>query len=122
MKYLYVALLLWPFSTWAAADSLEPQDDLSAAFIIDACKEKHGVSSYLKDLCSGEIQALISLTFSGPEYFGDDGRFCPPNDIKIEQAKKVVIKYIDDRPESSRMSFMILALDGLRKAWPCPKR
>jgi hypothetical protein len=113
-------LLLWPFSTLAAADSLAPGYQDRAAYIIDACKEKHGQSSYLIAFCAGQIETLVWLASSG--HLSDDARFCPPKDVTTGQARKIVIKYIEDRPDSLYDPFMPLAIDGLRDAWPCPKR
>jgi hypothetical protein len=37
------------------------------------------------------------------------------------QSIRVVVKYIDDRPERQHEDFMALALEALRAAWPCKK-
>jgi hypothetical protein len=44
---------------------------------------------------------------------------CPPAGATSEQAVRVVVKYIDDRPAKLNENFKTLALEALRVAWPC---
>ncbi len=44
---------------------------------------------------------------------------CAPPDSTNEQALRIVVQYIDARPTRRREAFLKLALEALRRAWPC---
>ena len=46
---------------------------------------------------------------------------CYAPGVTVSQSIRVVVKYIDDRPERLQEDFKILALEALRAAWPCKK-
>lgn len=119
MKALLVAIFLALYSSPAVADDLSIQRYLSAAFILDASKDKPSEPDFRRGLCVGQMQMLYLLAFG--DYLGSKARFCPPDGVTIDQTRKVVIKYIEDRPEQLHSPFLFLAIDALRKAWPCPK-
>jgi hypothetical protein len=50
-----------------------------------------------------------------------DSGICPPAGATSGQAVRVVVKYIDDRPERLHEKFYTLALEALRAAFPCKK-
>lgn len=45
----------------------------------------------------------------------------PDGAVTIDQTIRVVVKYIDGRPERQHEDFKALALEALRAAWPCKK-
>jgi hypothetical protein len=45
--------------------------------------------------------------------------FCIPKETKIDQQIRVVVKYIEARPERIHERFALLALLALIEAWPC---
>ena len=121
MKALLVAIFIVLCSFPAHADTQEEakaQKLLSAAYILDACKEKPSESAFRKGRCSGQIETLFLLASAGA--LVPDARFCPPGGATMDQTRKVIIKYIDDRPEQLHRPFHDLAIEALRKAWPCP--
>lgn len=121
MRHLFAVLLACFFST-CAANAMSDQEilqHLSAAHTLDACKEAPGSSASERGVCWGEIQMLYMLAFAGGGYLGNASRFCPPDGASIDQTKKVVLKYIEDRPERLHEPFVFLAIEALRKAWPC---
>jgi hypothetical protein len=67
-------------------------------------------------VCAGLL--LLALTLSGP-LFELIPVFCPPKGSTGGQAVRVVIKYIDSRPERLHEDFLDLAAEALRTAWPC---
>jgi hypothetical protein len=120
MKALLIAIfVLCSFPALADTDDAKMKRLLSAAFILDACKEKPSEPAFWKGRCFGQIEMLYLLAFGN--HLGPDARFCPPDDVSINQARKVIIKYIDERPEQLHRLFFDLAIDALRKVWPCPK-
>ncbi len=121
MNRLLAALSATLLSTCVAnaMSDREVLEHLSAAHIFGACKEARGSSASERSLCWGEVQMLFMLASAGDGYLGSASRFCPPVSASINQTKKVVLKYIEDRPERLHEPFVFLAVEALRKAWPC---
>jgi hypothetical protein len=44
---------------------------------------------------------------------------CPPDGTTVGHAVRVIVTYIDQRPERMREQFEALALEALQQAWPC---
>src|SRR5262249_43988017 len=61
--------------------------------------------------CNGFV-AAISLIGVG---------VCLPPGATIDQAIRIVMKYLDARPERAHEHFAILAGEALRTAWPCKR-
>jgi hypothetical protein len=61
--------------------------------------------------CGGLVEGL---TWAAPDV-------CPPPEVTTGQAVRVVVKYIDDRPERLHERFNKLALEALRAAFPCTR-
>jgi hypothetical protein len=62
--------------------------------------------------CSGSIYTLmIALN----EFKGA----CIPQGVSVDQAKRVVVRYVSARPERMHEYFLNLASEALRDAWPC---
>jgi len=64
---------------------------------------------YLQGLCAGFITGL--------NYADNHG--CVPNGVTQGQLMRVVVKYIDSRPERMHEDFGMLALEALRSSFPC---
>jgi Rap1a immunity proteins len=62
------------------------------------------------------IGVVVGLSFASR---GRD--ICPPAAVTKPQAVRVVVKYIDDRPERMHENFLELAHEALRSAFPCKK-
>ncbi len=62
-------------------------------------------------LCSGTVRTLLSV---------DVIETCVPSRSTQGQAVRVVMRYIEARPERQHESFVLLALEAFRAAWPCP--
>jgi Rap1a immunity proteins len=58
------------------------------------------------------LGVVVGLKYSGRNV-------CPPKRATNQQVLRVVLKYIDDRPQRQNENFMDLALEALRAAWPC---
>ena len=65
-------------------------------------------------ICLGVVQTMLYL--SGP-VFG----LCTPEGANLEQVLRVVVRYIDQRPDRTHERFENLALEAVLEAWPCPK-
>jgi hypothetical protein len=61
---------------------------------------------------------LYSIKNANP-YLLPQFRFCAPNSAMISQFGKIVVRYLDNVPERQHEPFFELALEALRRAWPC---
>ena len=46
-------------------------------------------------------------------------RICLPREVTDEQIVRVVVQYIDSQPARLHEDFVVLAIEALRKTWPC---
>jgi hypothetical protein len=78
--------------------------------------------SFLAGICAGTIDGLAyeaSMLKLSSASAPHAEVFCIPKEIKINQQIRVVVKYIDARPERMHERFALLALLALIEAWPC---
>jgi|SRR5262245_40180850 len=97
----------------AAAQS--GQNVNSANYVMPGCRDfVNGIERDLlrTGLCAGIVRPMLSF---GPTKFG----ICPPNRVTFEQAVRVVIAYVDQRPARTHETFEFLAFEALEQAWPC---
>jgi hypothetical protein len=94
------------------------EDIYSANFMLEACKENPKESVFLRGVCAGQLQSIVLLASVGMLESGN-AKICPPPQVTLGQAKKVVIKYIEQQPEDMHQPFLLLAIVALSKAWPC---
>jgi hypothetical protein len=96
--------------------------------VLPACKlylsviDRHGTVKqpeipHLMDAgeCLGAVYAMLTVSHTLAEPL----KFCPPVDFEPEQGVRVVVTYIENRPERGREDFTMLALEALRSKWPC---
>ena len=96
----------------AAATTAEAQDTQSADTIIRGCRSLASDStiddptdSFLAGICAGTMDGLAyeASMLKLPSASAPHAEvFCIPKEIKIDQQIRVVVKYIDARPESMR--------------------
>ena len=98
----------------------EPASSETANYRMPGCRsfaKQDNDSRYLfaSGVCSGLIEALISLTPAlAPEI-----RSCPPSNITTGQGALVVVQFIDARPARLNDGFLPLAIEAFQNAWPC---
>jgi hypothetical protein len=93
------------------------QDLNSASFLMSGCRgflepdytQINLAESLEAGTCNGIVQGLLYAALF----------VCAPKDTTSEQAVRVVVKYIDDRPARLNENFKLLALEALRATWPC---
>ena len=61
--------------------------------------------------CIGIVEGLFAAA----------GDICAPNGINLVQTVRLVVSYIEGLPEPRLDNFKALALEGMRKAWPCDR-
>src|SRR5262245_52428106 len=68
--------------------------------------------AYVKAECTAVIRTMF---FFGRSHFG----ICAPDQATVGQAIRVVVLHIDQRPARMHEPFELLALEAMRRAWPC---
>ena len=127
-----MGVLMRPFSLIVAilaAISCGPagaqQDVKSANFYMPYCRdvalsnfssnnmgESQGEHLFKMGMCVGTINGISYMSKS---------RICPPPAVTPEQATRVVLQYIDQRPAMMNENFGRLAFEALQSAWPCQR-
>ena len=102
-------------ATFAGDAAIARSDVDSATFIMPGCRaflaetRTSRVDQWKQILCSGVVGAIA--------YAGS--RICSPPDVSNEQTVRVVMKYIDERPQRHHEPFRKLALEALQANFPC---
>jgi hypothetical protein len=92
------------------------QPDINSAnYRMQGCRDFVNQSSgdFDAGICVGIMNALI--------FVGIPLGICKPTQATIGEAIRVVVQYIDARPARLHEDFDMLAIEALRKAWPCQK-
>jgi len=66
-------------------------------------------------LCLGIIVGISYVSDDMPEHL----RSCRPDKVTNEQLVRVVISYVEARPERMHVNIKQLALEAFHRAWPC---
>jgi Rap1a immunity proteins len=69
--------------------------------------------------CSGTIRTLMQLSSLASEYGPTPPCSKMPDNATQGQVIRVIIKFIEARPERMHEPFILLALEAMRNAWPC---
>ncbi len=91
----------------------------SVEWVLPGCHaivtDQLAVSPLKAGICGGSIKQLLYLAHALPRRY----RICPPSDVTLEQAARVVVQYVP--PRSPRLSepFYLLAMEALSSSWPC---
>jgi hypothetical protein len=64
-------------------------------------------------VCLGAINAMFAIVSVLPDVA------CPPPGVSREQMIRVVVAYIDARPERTHEDFVALGGEAIKAAWPC---
>jgi len=106
---LLVLLLLLPASTWA-------QDNTTGNSMLTVCKDvATNPQSIGAAFCLGEASALRNVS----NHLDERMRSCVPQTVTDGQAVRVIVKRMEDFPETLHKNFLVLALAALRSTWPC---
>jgi len=105
----------------------------SAAYILPYCKltanqaADSPSNSYLVGRCAGLVEGVINMSglLRAMQTVGDiqhlDPLLCAavPEQVTIEQAINVVLRYGETHPREAQLPFTVLVLDALHDSWPC---
>jgi hypothetical protein len=112
---LSFAVLLFLFVSPAHAGPAASQRSFSASFYLSGCKDFiAGRSDFFAGRCVGAVEVLDALN-------GDTKLFCPPEASDNRQRVRVIVDYLEARPERQNEDFRLLANEAMAKAWPCKK-
>ena len=99
-----------------------PTPDTSANSVFLGCKafsEDRVTSSQLNQLgnfCSGIVHGLAGV---GQQLTPPEWQSCVPSTSTARQLARVVISYIEARPQRMHEDFRRLTLEAFHYAWPC---
>jgi hypothetical protein len=48
--------------------------------------------------------------------------YCVPENVTLNQAKAVALKYLNDNPQERHLAFEVLAVKAFQSAFPCAGR
>ena len=113
--------------TAAEAEDVDVSD-YSANYVLPGCKallhERTG--GFASGRCVGLVEGVAMLiTMSKafrPVFLREFPNFCadiPEHGVTTEQMIRVVVAYIEARPQRMHEVFYFLAIEALRDAWPC---
>lgn len=66
--------------------------------------------------CMGIVRTLISLS----DVLMPQARFCPPAALSVGDFIRVILAYVDTRPEMLDDYFPYVAIGAGQSVWPCP--
>jgi hypothetical protein len=87
----------------------------SANQVMQGCREfidRTDRNLFLQGQCGGIVATIF---YFGRTHFG----ICRPAGVNFGQALKLVVGYVDERPERMQEDFENIALEALQRAWPC---
>jgi len=100
----------------AGAQSNDPD---SANHLLPACRQfiadKSSASVFMLGVCARTIEGLRYMASLLPQ----EKRACPPPSVTNGQVVRVVVAYIERRPQRMHENFKELTLEALHDAWPC---
>jgi hypothetical protein len=66
---------------------------------------------FARGLCVGLVKGIFEYAPS----------ICPPDGVKNDQIVRVVVSYIDNERARLEEDFNAVAVEAMRKAWPCQR-
>jgi hypothetical protein len=92
------------------------EDIYSANVVMRGCRKaekppRTGDDAFQRGFCMGIVSTLGNV--------GLVAGVCQPANVTNFQMIRVVVKYIDERPERQHENFKPLALEAMQVAWPC---
>ena len=118
---LTIAFLI---AAWAT-NSPAAEDGASAEFIMKGCTrylahldtgQSLGEWPFIAGMCLGTVRTILDTRDVLPE----EARMCPPQrGVTYDHAVRVIVTWINDRPERIQEKFIKLSAEAMRAEWPC---
>jgi hypothetical protein len=113
IRQLALAILLARFVSPAQAGPPEVKRAYTAEFYLPGCKDFiTGQSNFFGGRCVGAVEVLDALS-------QDTKAFCAPEVTSNLERVRIIVAYIEARPERKKEDFRLLANEAMAKAWPC---
>src|SRR5215831_9713135 len=126
-------MLLGALTALAITTANAADDTHSANYLLPYCRlasdqrADSSSDSYLIGRCAGLVEGVINMAalLKAMQTVGDiqhlDPLLCAavPDQVTIQQALKVVVRYGEAHPKEGPLPFTVLVLDALHDAWPC---
>lgn len=112
MKVSAVVIYATLLSILGPGEPTRGLDTDSANQVMQGCRSaltEKGGDIFQQGFCYGVVETLV---ITRPD-------ICPPQGTTRNQAVRIVVHYIDNRPAQLTESFFGLAYQALRIAWPC---
>jgi len=133
IRFALCVPLLGALMTLAMTGANGADDTHSANYILPHCKLASDQmvgspsNSYLLGRCAGLVEGVINMAglLKAMQTVGDiphlDPLLCAdvPDQVTIQEALKVVVRYGEAHPKEGPLPFTVLVLDALHDAWPC---
>lgn len=92
----------------------------SGARYLVPCQLATGVrQSATTDLIEAMDQGICVGILRAAFYFTAGTSFCPPNEVTAGQINRVVVQYLEQRPQDQHLHLAELAERAWIAAWPC---
>lgn len=72
-------------------------------------------------ICFGTVSAVMSMATFYKTSVTNDIRICLPDNVTTGQAARIVVKFLQDRPELLNEDRSVLAWMALIRSYPCKK-
>ena len=89
-------------------------DATTANWVIDGCRNyltESDAGMFTQGVCAGRVNGLVWAL--------DAVDFCTPSEANNKQIVRVVVRYIEQRPQRMHENFLSLTVEALKEAWPC---
>jgi len=120
MKYVITVAVAF-FVAIVSATAQQPIENTSANTVFLGCKayaENRMTNMRLGAIghfCAGVVHGLAYVAERLPQ----EDRSCAPPTSDAQQLVRVVISYLEARPQHMHEDFRTLALEAFHNAWPC---
>ena len=109
MAIAIAACLQLATGTTQAAEATYAANDLLQDCKDSLLERKVSPRPFYSGLCMGLVAGVNNI----------DAKSCAPEDTAPSQLMRVVLAYIEVRPQRMNDEFMKLVVEALRSAWPC---
>ena len=109
------AILLPLYVSTAHADPPAVARAFKAEYYLTGCKDFiAGRNNFDSGRCVGALEVLDALSL-------DTKQFCIPDATNNLARVRIVVAYLEARPERMKEDFRLLANEAMAKTWPCKK-
>lgn len=98
------------------SEAFAEADIHSANAVVSGCRLYDGPTTSHNPRFDPFGQGYCIGLLEGLDY---EGVQCRPREITLGQLVRVVLTYIDSRPERMHEDFRVLAIEAMKTAWPC---